>query len=81
MSLHLGMFRKIIGREQDREIKYERDRAGRWTSGMKERGFESEIPHFLECCKSREVPLASDAEPVKTLQLMEDLIRLGEGTS
>jgi len=76
MSLHLDMFRKLINRDKDRELIYGRDRAGSWTSGLKERGFEGEIAHFLECCKTRKTPRTSAEESAKTLRLMENLVRL-----
>lgn len=76
MSLHLDMFRKLVIREKDHELVYGRDRAGSWTSGMKERGFEGEIAHFLECCKTRETPRTSASEAAKTQKLLEDLVRL-----
>jgi virulence factor len=76
MSLHLDMFRKLTIKEKDHEIIYGRDRAGSWISGMKERGFEGEIAHFLNCCKTRESPRTNAAEAAKTQQLMENLVRM-----
>lgn len=76
MSLHLDMFRKLVLKEKDHEIIYGRDRAGNWTSDMKERGFVGEIAHFIQCCKTRETPHTSASEAAKTQRLMEELVHL-----
>jgi virulence factor len=60
----------------DREEVYGTDRAGKWITSLKERGFYGEVAHFLHCVKTREKPMTDGMEAAKTQQLMEALVRV-----
>ncbi|MDK2981227.1 MAG: virulence factor [Chloroflexota bacterium] len=74
MSVHVDAFRELRVRYHDHEEVYGTDRAGKWIPGLRERGFEGEILHFLECVQTRQRPITDAWEAVKTQQLMEDLV-------
>ena len=72
------MFRHLVVRYKDHEVVYGTDRAGNWTNDLKERGFQGEIAHFLECIHTRRNPLTNAVEAAKTLELLEALIEKEE---
>ena len=78
ISLHIDMFRHLVVRYKDHEVVYGTDRAGNWTNDLKERGFQGEIAHFLECIHTRRNPLTNAVEAAKTLELLEALIEKEE---
>ncbi|MEA4908960.1 MAG: Gfo/Idh/MocA family oxidoreductase [Anaerolineaceae bacterium] len=51
-----------------------------WETNLKGRGFQGEIQHFLEHIQSREQPLTSAWDSVKTQELVEALLRVQEQT-
>jgi virulence factor len=48
--------------------------AGGWGSTLEARGFPQQIAHFLDCVRTRAVPLTSARESERTQKLLEDLV-------
>jgi virulence factor len=74
MSIHVDAFQRLRVMYDDHEEVYGTDRAGKWITGMKERGFYGEVAHFMECVNTRLDPITNAYEAAKTQQLMEGLI-------
>ena len=75
LSVHVDAFRSLRVTIDDHEEVFSTDRAGKWITGMKERGFYDELAHFFECVQTRQEPLTNALEAAKTQVLMEDLVR------
>jgi len=75
LSVHVDAFRRLRVMLDDHEEVFGTDRAGKWITGMKERGFYSELAHFFECVQTRQEPFTNAVEAAKTQALMEDLVR------
>ncbi len=73
-SVHVDAFRELRVKYGDHDEVYGTDRAGKWIPELRERGFEGEVEHFLECVKTRQKPLTDAWEAAKTQRLMEDLV-------
>jgi virulence factor len=78
VTIHVDMFRSMRVKYDDHEVEYGTDRAGKWVSAMKERGFYGEMAHFFECVKTRETARTNAKEAAKTQELMEALIDVSE---
>ena len=76
ISVHVDAFRRLRVMVDDHEEVFGTDRAGKWITGMKERGFYGELAHFFECVQTRQVPLTNAVEAAKTQVLVEDLVRV-----
>ncbi len=76
LSVHVDAFRELRVKYGDHEEIYGTDRAGKWISDMRERGFEGEVEHFLECVRTRQTPLTNAWEAAKTQELMEKLVEV-----
>lgn len=76
LSVHVDAFRRLRVMVDDHEEVFGTDRAGKWITGMKERGFYGELAHFFECSHTRQEPLTNAVEAAKTQELMEDLVRV-----
>ncbi len=76
LSVHVDAFRELRVRKGKHEEVYGLDRAGSWVNDLRERGFQGEIEHFLECVKTRQTPLTSASEAIKTQELMEKMVML-----
>jgi virulence factor len=76
LSLHVDAFRRLRVMYHDHEEVYGTDRAGKWITGMKERGFYDELAHFFKCVQTRQEPLTNAEEAAKTQALVEDLVRV-----
>lgn len=74
LSLHVDAFRELRVRKSDHEVVYGCDRPGSWMPDLRERGFEGEIEHFLDCVATRQTPMTNGMEAVKTQQFMEALV-------
>jgi virulence factor len=73
-SVHVDAFRELRVKYGDHDEVYGTDRAGKWIPELRERGFEGEVSHFLECVKTRQMPLSNAWEAAKTQKLMEDMV-------
>ncbi len=76
ISVHIDAFQQLTVKDEEHEVVYGNDRAGKWIRDLRERGFEGEIRHFLDCVQSRQTPLTSAEEAAKTQVLLEELVRL-----
>jgi len=76
LSVHVDAFRRLRVMYDDHEEIFGTDRAGKWITGMKERGFYGELANFFECVHNRQEPLSNAVEAAKTQALMEDLVRV-----
>jgi len=74
ISLHVDAFERLRVMHDGHETVYGTDRAGKWVTAMKERGFWGELDHFFDCVRTRETPQTSAQEALKTQRLMEDLV-------
>ncbi len=74
ISIHVDAFQRLRVIFEDHEEIYGTDRAGKWISGMKERGFYGELAHFFDCVQTRKEPLTNAREAAKTQQLIEGLV-------
>jgi virulence factor len=74
ITIHVDAFQRLRIMSDDHEEVYGTDRAGKWITGMKERGFYGEIAHFIDCVNTRQLPITTAIEAAKTQQLMESLI-------
>lgn len=77
VSIHVDVFQQMRVMLDDHEEVYGKDRAGKWSTSMKERGFYGELAHFFDCVRTREEPDTNAREAAKTQQLMEGLILAG----
>ncbi|MDO9546871.1 MAG: Gfo/Idh/MocA family oxidoreductase [Pelolinea sp.] len=74
VSIHVDAFQRLRVISDDHEEIYGTDRAGKWITGMKERGFYGELAHFFNCVQTRGEPFTNAHEAAKTQQLLEGLI-------
>jgi virulence factor len=75
LSVHVDAFQCLRVMRDDREEVFGTDRAGKWLTSLKERGFYGEVDHFLHCVRARENPQTDAAEAAKTQLLLENLVR------
>ena len=75
LSVHVDAFRRLRVMYDDHEEVFGTDRAGKWITGMKERGFYGELAHFFECVQTRQEPFTNAVEAANTQALMEDMVR------
>ncbi len=52
------------------------ERPGKWKSELTERGFETEVHHFMDCVRTRSTPITDGLEAYKTQLLTEQLTQL-----
>jgi virulence factor len=75
MTIHVNAFRSMRVLYEDHEEEFGTDRAGKWITSLKERGFYGELAHFFDCVHTRKSPNTSAEEAAKTQLLLEDLVR------
>ena len=73
-SIHVDAFQQLRVIFDDHDEIYGTDRAGKWITGMKERGFYGELAHFFDCVQTRKEPITNAREAAKTQQLLEGLV-------
>ena len=78
MTVHVDAFERLTVSYDDHEEVYGTDRSGKWIRDMRERGFQGQLEHFFNCVKTRQKPLTDAWEAGKTLELLEDLVRLSD---
>lgn len=82
LSVHVDAFQRLIARYEDHEVVHGTDRAGEWIRDLRERGFEGEVVHFLDCVRTRENPRTDAIEAAMTQELLEQLIKVSvEGSN
>jgi virulence factor len=75
LTVEVDAFRQLRIKHHDHEEVYGTDRAGKWITDMKERGFHGVIKHFFECIETRKQPLTSGIEAARTQELMEQMVQ------
>jgi virulence factor len=78
-SMYLDAFSTLRLVTEEGERVWEEDYAGTWTLTLEARGFAGQIAHFFECVRSREQPLTSGWEALKTQLLLEAMVARAEG--
>lgn len=80
MTIQIDAFEKLTVSYKDLVEVYGTDRPGKWIRDMSERGFQGELEHFFECVRTRQKPLTNAWEAGKTLELLEDLVKISKET-
>ena len=78
-SMYLDAFSRLCLVTEDEERVWEEDYASTWKPTLETRGFAGQIAHFFECVRSREQPLTSGWEALKTQLLLEAMVARAEG--
>lgn len=78
-SLYLDAFSRLRLVTGGKEQIWGEGWAGTWTPTVEMRGFVDQIAHFFECVRSREQPLTSGWEALKTQLLLEAMVARAEG--
>jgi virulence factor len=76
-SVYIDAFREVRWVDGDGVALYSAEDYGSWTSQLALRGFEGELEHFFGCVRSRQPPLTSGQDSVKTQELLDQLLELG----
>jgi virulence factor len=80
MTIHIDAFDRMTVNYKDHVEVYGTDRPGKWIRDMRERGFQGELEHFFECVRTRQKPLTNAWEAGKTLELLENLVKISKET-
>lgn len=78
-SMYLDAFSRLRLVTEEEERVWEEDYASTWKPTLETRGFADQIAHFFECVRSREQPLTSGWEALKTQLLLEAMVARAEG--
>lgn len=73
-SVYVDAFSRLRLVTGDGERVWEEGYASTWRTTLQARGFAGEIAHFFECVRSREQPLTSGREALKTQRLLEAML-------
>jgi virulence factor len=73
-SMYLNAFSRLRLVTEEGERVWEEDYAGSWETTLEARGFADQVAHFFECVRSRQQPLTSGWESLKTQLLLEEMI-------
>lgn len=76
LSVEVEAFHLMKVKKVDSEEIFGNDRPGRWISELKERGFYGLVEHFLDCVKTRRIPLTSGQDACKTHELIDELVKV-----
>lgn len=76
LTVHVDAFRELRVKQGGHEEIYGTDRPGKWISDMRERGFEGEVEHFLQCVESRQMPQTNALEAAKAQELVEKMVEV-----
>lgn len=79
-SLYVEAFSRVVF-EAGGEQRVWQESYPSWMSTLEGRGFYGQIAHFFECLQTRSQPRTSGWEALKTQQLTEAMIALGESRS
>ena len=74
LSMHIEAFLRLKLSSPKEETLQEETYASSWRTSLEGRGFNGQINHFLECVKTRNQPLTSAWDSVKTQQLVEQMV-------
>lgn len=73
-SMYLDAFSRLRLITGEEEQVWEEGRAGTWTPTLETRGFADQIAHFFDCIRTRQQPLTSGWEALKTQRLLEEMV-------
>lgn len=73
-SMYLDAFSRLHLVTEEGERVWEEDYAGTWRTTLEVRGFADQVAHFFECVRSRQQPLTSGWEALKTQLLLEAMV-------
>jgi virulence factor len=73
-SMYLDAFSRLRLVTEEGERVWEEDYAGTWRTTLEARGFADQLAHFFECVRSRQQPLTSGWEALKTQLLLEEMV-------
>ena len=73
-SMYLDAFSRLRLSTGEEERVWGEGWASTWTPTLETRGFADQIAHFFECVRSREQPLTSGWEALKTQRLLEEMV-------
>lgn len=77
-SLEIDAFDELRWSRGSEQRVWKETYASSWQTTLAGRGFAAQIEHFLTCLDTRQRPLTSAWDSVKTQLLTEEIIRLGE---
>lgn len=73
-TMYLDAFSRLRLVTEEGERVWEENYASSWKSALEARGFADQIAHFFECVRSRQQPLTSGWEALKTQLLLEAMV-------
>lgn len=73
-SLHVDAFTRLQLFTGEQQQTWQQSYARSWESNLVGRGFVGQIEHFFNCVHTREQPLTTAWDSVKTQQLVEDIV-------
>ena len=77
-SMYVDAFSRLRLVTEDGERVWEEGYASTWKTTLQARGFATQIAHFFQCVHSREQPLTSGWEALRTQRLLEDMLAEAE---
>jgi virulence factor len=78
-SLYVDAFSSLRWVSENEDRTWREDYASSWRPTLEARGFAGQIAHFFDCVRSREQPLTSGWEALKTQLLLEAMVAAAEG--
>ncbi len=72
--MYLDAFSRLRLVTEEGERVWEENYAGSWKTTREARGFANQVAHFFECVRSRQQPLTSGWEALKTQLLLEAMV-------
>jgi virulence factor len=80
VSLYVEAFSRVVFVSGEEQRVWEESYPS-WRTTLEGRGFYDQIAHFFECVRTRQQPRTSGWEALKTQQLTESMIALGDSRS
>jgi len=77
-TLQIEAFSEAVLTQGAEQRRWNETYASSWQTTLKGRGFVDEIEHFFDCIKTRQMPLTSGWDSVKTQRLVEEIAALGD---
>jgi virulence factor len=75
-TLQVEAFSEALLTQGTEQRRWNETYASSWQTTLKGRGFVDEIDHFFDCIETRQMPLTSGRDSVKTQRLIEELAAL-----
>jgi virulence factor len=77
-TLEVEAFSHAVLTQGFEQRRWDETYASSWQTTLKGRGFVDEIEHFFDCIETRQIPLTSGWDSVKTQRLVEDIADLAD---